>query len=229
MPTRVHQPLTKEKHVGVWTRVRAAATVTALTVGVGAQVLVGQAQAAPAGCQPRGAIGQAWNSMGGNSSALGPCVTDEGDFFTIKWELFVNGIVLWTPMTGPVPLVWGPPAPQAGGSSHGAAALDAARTMVGTPYVYGGSQPGGFDCSGLVQWSFGRAGVGLPRTTFDQIGTGLPVARNQLQPGDVVFFYGGGHNGIYAGNNQVIHAPDVGQTVSYADMSYMDFFAARRY
>lgn len=215
--------------MSVWTRVRAAATVAALTAGVGAQVLVGQAQAAPAGCQPSGAIGEAWGSMGGNTSALGPCVTDESDYLTIKWELFVNGIVLWTPLTGPVPLVWGAAAPQTSGSSHGATALAGAQTMIGTPYVYGGTQPGGFDCSGLVQWSFGRAGVGLPRTTFDQINTGLPVARNQLQPGDVVFFDGGGHNGIYAGNDQVIHAPTVGQTVSYININYMSFTTARRY
>ncbi len=215
--------------MSVTTRVRAAATVTALTAAVGAQVLVGQAQAEPAGCQPSGAIGQAWSGMGGNSSALGPCVTDHGDFLTIKWELFANGIVLWTPLTGPVPLVWGTPAPPVDGSRHGAAALAAARGMVGTPYLYGGSRPGGFDCSGLVQWSFGQAGVNVPRTTWDQIKVGLPVARNQLQPGDVVFFYGGGHNGIYAGNDQVIHAPDVGQTVSYTNINYMSFFAARRY
>ncbi len=101
--------------------------------------------------------------------------------------------------------------------------------MVGTPYLYGGSRPGGFDCSGLLQWSFGQAGVNVPRTTWDQINVGLPVARNQVQPGDVVFFYGGGHNGIYAGNDQVSHAPDVGQTVSYTNINYMSCFSARRY
>ena len=68
--------------MSVMTRVRAAATVTALTAAVGAQVLVGQAQAEPAGSQPSGATGRAWSSMGGDSSALGPGVTDQGDFRT---------------------------------------------------------------------------------------------------------------------------------------------------
>jgi len=222
--------------VGVWTRVRAAAIVTVLSAAVGAQVLVGQAQAGPVGCQPIGAIGQALTSMGGNSSTLGPCVSGEVDVFTIKGELFANGIMLWTPLTGAVPLVWGspappppPPPPPVGGSSHGAAALAAARTQIGTPYVWGGAAPGGFDCSGLVQWSFAQAGVSLPRTTWDQINVGVPIGRDQLQPGDVVFFDGGGHDGIYAGNNQVLHAPQPGQVVGYVDMAYMNFYTARRY
>ncbi|MEO9221907.1 MAG: C40 family peptidase [Mycobacteriaceae bacterium] len=213
--------------MGVWTRLRAAGVVCALAAALGTQVLTGQAQAAP-GCQPYGLIGEYWANSGGNASALGPCIGDEADFLGIRWEPFVNGIAIWTPFTGVVPFVWGA-APVPAPTSRGAAALAAAQTRLGASYVYGGTGPWGFDCSGLVQWSFAQAGVPVPRITNDQANVGVPVSRGALQPGDVVFFYGLGHDGIYAGNNQVIHAPDFGQVVSYQNMDYMPFTTARRY
>jgi len=114
------------------------------------------------------------------------------------------------------------------GSGVGYAALQAALSKVGSPYEYGAAGPGSFDCSGLVQWAYKQAGVTLPRTSQAQAGVGTPVAQQDLQPGDIVAFYGGGHVGIYAGNGNVVHAPDYGQPVKVAPMRYMDFTTARR-
>jgi len=114
------------------------------------------------------------------------------------------------------------------GSGAGYAALQAALSKLGSPYEYGAAGPGSFDCSGLVQWAYKQAGVTVPRTSQAQAGVGTPVAQQDLQPGDIVAFYGGGHVGIDAGNGNVIHAPDYGQPVKVAPMRYMDFTNARR-
>lgn len=99
------------------------------------------------------------------------------------------------------------PAPSGGG---GLSALSAARSMIGTPYATAGAAPGGFDCSGLTMWAFGRAGITLPRTSFSQFGVGTPVSRAAVQAGDLVFFNtaGGGasHVGIATSNATVISA-----------------------
>ena len=114
------------------------------------------------------------------------------------------------------------------GSGVGYAALQAALSKLGSPYEYGAAGPGSFDCSGLVQWAYKQAGVSVPRTSQGQAGVGTPVAQQDLKPGDIVAFYGGGHVGIYAGNGNVVHAPDFGQPVKVAPMRYMDFTNARR-
>ena len=75
---------------------------------------------------------------------------------------------------------------------------------LGTPYVWGGASPGGFDCSGLVMWAFAQVGVSLPHSSYAQYGSGVPVSRDQLQPGDLVFFDGLGHVGIYIGGGQFV-------------------------
>ena len=84
---------------------------------------------------------------------------------------------------------------------------------LGTPYVYGGASPGGFDCSGLVMYVFNQIGVSLPHNAAAQYGYGMPVSRDQLQAGDLVFFNGLGHVGIYIGGGQFIHAPHTGDVV----------------
>jgi murein DD-endopeptidase len=96
-------------------------------------------------------------------------------------------------------------------------ALAHALKMVGRPYRFGGASPAGFDCSGLVQYSFRQAGVALPRKTEEQRLAASPVALTELRPGDLIFFDHQGiknsHVGIYAGGGQFVHAPSTGKDV----------------
>ncbi|MEU1982597.1 C40 family peptidase [Nocardia sp. NPDC019395] len=108
-------------------------------------------------------------------------------------------------------------------------ALDAALSKVGSPYVYGAAGPDAFDCSGLVQWSYRQAGRELPRTSDAQLSAGSPVSIDNLQPGDVVSFYGGGHSGLYAGDGNIVHASTSGTPVQLAPISSMPIAGARRY
>jgi cell wall-associated NlpC family hydrolase len=93
--------------------------------------------------------------------------------------------------------------------------MQAAGTALGTPYRWGGSGPGGFDCSGLVQWSFRQGGFELPRDSRSQRAATLPIAEWELQPGDLVFYGSPVHHvGIYVGDGQMIHSPRSGGVVS---------------
>ena len=91
-------------------------------------------------------------------------------------------------------------------------AVRAALSRLGRPYVWGATGPDRFDCSGLVQWAYARAGVALPRTTYQQILAGAPVAPSQVRPGDLVFPHSG-HVQMAIGNNLVVEAPQPGATV----------------
>ncbi|MEU2070527.1 C40 family peptidase [Streptomyces anulatus] len=113
---------------------------------------------------------------------------------------------------------------EAPASGRGAAALSAAATQIGKPYVPGGSGPNSYDCSGLTQWAFAQAGVSITRTTYTQQNDGQKIGRSQLKPGDLVFFNGLSHVGFYAGNNQILHAPKPGTVVRYESMDYMGTF-----
>ncbi len=107
-----------------------------------------------------------------------------------------------------------------------------AMSMLGTPYVWGGAAPGGFDCSGLVMWAYAQVGVSLPHSSYAQFGYGVPVSRDQLQPGDLVFFDSLGHVGIYIGGDQFIHAPHTGDVVKISsldeDWYAQNYVGARR-
>ena len=96
--------------------------------------------------------------------------------------------------------------------------VETARQMLGRPYRAGGDGPRGFDCSGLVRYSYGRAGIALPRTSAAQYSAARPVARGALQPGDLLFFDINGqrasHVGIYVGDGRFVHAPSTGKRVS---------------
>ncbi|MBF6555610.1 MAG: C40 family peptidase [Acidimicrobiales bacterium] len=109
-----------------------------------------------------------------------------------------------------VPTAPPPPVPAGVGG-----AIQAAESQIGTPYVWGGSSPGGFDCSGLVMWSFGQAGIGLPRTSGAQYAATTHIPLADIQPGDLLFYGPGGseHVAIYIGGGTMVEAPYTGATV----------------
>ncbi len=121
---------------------------------------------------------------------------------------------------------FGAPAP---GETAGERAADAARSRVGDPYVYGAVGPDSFDCSGLVQWSEGQAGKDVPRTSYEQLSSGAPVSVDELEPGDVVSYYGGGHSAIYVGDGTIVHASTPGRPVEYAPVGSMPIAGAVRF
>jgi len=117
------------------------------------------------------------------------------------------------------------------GSGRGATALAFARKQLGKPYSFGAAGPGAFDCSGLTSAAWKAAGVTLPRTSQTQIHAGKPVAKSDLQAGDLVFFYSSTaptHVALYVGNGIILHAPRPGKSVEYTKMSFMPFTGAVR-
>ena len=115
------------------------------------------------------------------------------------------------------------------GSSKVTKALAYAKAQLGEPYARSGAGPSSWDCSGLTMMAWGSVGVNLPHSSRQQFNRGQPVAKSDLQLGDLVFFYSDiSHVGLYAGNGQVIHAPRPGKSVEYIKMSYMPYAGARR-
>jgi cell wall-associated NlpC family hydrolase len=94
-----------------------------------------------------------------------------------------------------------------------------AMKYLGIPYAWGGASPAGFDCSGLVMYVYAQLGILLPHYAAAQYGFGSPVSRDQLQPGDLVFFDGLSHVGIYIGGGQMVHAPQTGDVVKISSLS----------
>ncbi len=118
--------------------------------------------------------------------------------------------------------------PSRGDSTASASAsslINYAYRFLGVPYVWGGTTPSGFDCSGFTQYVFRHFGYSIGRTTYNQINAGRAVSRAEMQPGDLVFTHAG-HVGIYIGNNQFIHAPHTGDVIKVS--SVYKFYAARR-
>ncbi|KAB8168897.1 hypothetical protein FH609_008240 [Streptomyces sp. 3MP-14] len=114
-----------------------------------------------------------------------------------------------------------PPAPVAA-SGRAGVALAAAQGALGRPYGWGQAGPDAFDCSGLVQWAYAKAGVSLPRTSQAQAGAGRRVPLDQAQPGDIVVYRAdASHVGLYAGDGQVVHAPYTGASVRYDPVGMM--------
>jgi len=94
-----------------------------------------------------------------------------------------------------------------------------AQAQLGKPYIWGGTGPRGYDCSGLVTQAWKAAGVSLPRTTWGQVRAGTATTRAQLVPGDLVIANGGRHAQLYIGHGKVIHAPRPGSTVTVARLA----------
>lgn len=126
----------------------------------------------------------------------------------------------------------GQPAP--GASDRAALLVAAATAMLGQPYRYGGAQPGGFDCSGLVSYAAGRAGIYVPRTAQEQLRAGTPLRRSELRAGDLVFMHLKGkelHVGIALDANRFVHAPATGGRVRIDSLDrtpYATAFASAR-
>jgi cell wall-associated NlpC family hydrolase len=131
------------------------------------------------------------------------------------------------------PIAVGPGSPEgstvAPPSIHGGV-VGIAMRYLGVPYVWGGASPSGFDCSGLVMYVFAQIGVSLPHSSYAQYGMGASVSMSQLQPGDLVFFAGASHVGIYIGGGQFIHAPHTGDVVKISSLTgwYASTFAGGR-
>ena len=116
-----------------------------------------------------------------------------------------------------------PAADGASGSSpppatHGGV-VGVAMQFLGVPYVWGGASPSGFDCSGLVMYAYAQVGVSLPHNAAMQYSYGSAVSRDQLEAGDIVFFNGLGHNGLYIGGGSFIHSPHTGDVVKISSLS----------
>jgi cell wall-associated NlpC family hydrolase len=100
--------------------------------------------------------------------------------------------------------------------------IDTAHQLIGVPYVYGGRSPKGFDCSGLVWYVYRQHGINLPDSSWKQAGIGEKVGRDDMLPGDLVFFQSSGkvdHVGVYIGGGKMIHAPGKGKRVRKADLT----------
>jgi cell wall-associated NlpC family hydrolase len=112
-------------------------------------------------------------------------------------------------------------------------AVNAALEAVGTPYRWGGGSPStGFDCSGLVRWAYGRVGVELPHSSYALYGEGRRVREESMEPGDILFFEGLGHVGLYLGRGRMVHAPQTGRHVEVVRLTSTNYgarlVAARR-
>ena len=100
--------------------------------------------------------------------------------------------------------------------------VSTAKKYMGVPYVWGGTTPAGFDCSGFTSYVYKEVlDKEIGRTTWDQIASGKQVALDQAKVGDLIIFYGGDHVGIYLGNGQVIHAPQPGESVKISSVTDM--------
>ncbi|MCH5213319.1 MAG: C40 family peptidase [Oscillospiraceae bacterium] len=170
---------------------------------------------------------------GNNPAGKGYAYNNDGSISS-TWSNSVNGIMRNFYQT----------AKTAGGSANNYSAgggsnslANTARQFLGTPYVWGGTSPSGFDCSGLMQYVYKQNGISIPRVAADQFKSGNAVNPSQLGVGDLVFFKGSsgsasapGHVGMYIGNGQYLHAPRTGDVVKISNLAdRSDFVGARRY
>jgi cell wall-associated NlpC family hydrolase len=150
-------------------------------------------------------------------------------------DLSINAAAPPDALPGPDGLMPIPP-PEAdvhgmpGGSPEGAMVVQAALSRIGSPYSWGAAGPNAFDCSGLVMWAFQQAGVSLPHSSQAQAQGGQPVSLSDMQPGDVVTYYGdASHAAIYIGDGMMVHASTYGTPVRVAPVNNAPIYAVRRY
>ena len=129
---------------------------------------------------------------------------------------------------GPVPPAPPPPSVVAP-TSAAQVAVDTALAQLGDPYVWGGSGPDSFDCSGLTEYAYAAAGIYLPHSSSMQSTMGVPVSYSSLEPGDLVFFYSPiSHVAMYIGNGEIVTAPHTGDVVKVTELAYMPEYAGAR-
>ena len=117
--------------------------------------------------------------------------------------------------------------------TRGERAVKHALGAVGTPYRWGGESPSsGFDCSGLVRWAYRRVGIDLPHNSYALYGQGRSVRESRMEAGDILFFEGLGHVGLYLGNGRMVHSPETGRSVEVVRLASTNYgarlIAARR-
>jgi cell wall-associated NlpC family hydrolase len=148
-----------------------------------------------------------WGTTAGSGSA------PEADMVSLVTPLHVAVALVETPAVLP---------------SRAAVALTTALAQLGRPYRYGAAGPRSFDCSGLTLFAYRAAGINLPHSAAAQYHSGPRIARNDLQPGDLIFWAGLGHVGIYIGGGRMVHAPRPGQAVSIISIDAGRFVGAVR-
>ena len=122
------------------------------------------------------------------------------------------------------------PVASAAAPSAGQAIVDAVRSKVGAPYAWGATGPNAFDCSGLTTWAYQQVGKSIPRTSQAQAAQGQQIPLDQLQPGDIIAYYGGAtHVGIYAGNGMIIDALNSGTPVGERPLHFQPIHSAVRF
>jgi cell wall-associated NlpC family hydrolase len=139
------------------------------------------------------------------------------------WRELRNRLAPAVDTSGPVPIYTGDTASRAG------KVVKFAYDALGSPYVFGASGPGTYDCSGLTLAAYSQVGVSLPHSARRQFSQGPQVPRSALMPGDLVYFYSDLHHvGVYIGDNKVIHAPQPGESVKISDMNVFPYAGATR-
>lgn len=167
---------------------------------------------------------------GDNPSGKGYAYLDDETTINTQWPKDVANIMQqFTQALGGTATISGG---SGSSGSGGSKAVDIAKQYLGTPYVWGGETPDGFDCSGLMQYVYKQMGYDISRTTYTQINDGTAVSKSNLQPGDLVFFGDSSsphHVGMYIGNGQYLHAPRTGDVVKISNLNdRTDYAGARR-